>query len=417
MSFPIISTTSVWENWDGFGIGAWNMWFMAPYGSWCYSAFVKDGITYFKKINIGTSDPNYEISDWDFGVTPDPPSSVFAYEQQDGYPNGSMGLGCIRGATPKLYLAGRSSGVPTINDTIIHKFVVADGFDAENLANGLIPMLGGTVLDINLLCGLEVVQGDALYLVTNNNSGALFTLMRYDYAYFDGGAHNPTHFVNMTPQFLEDNAAARIRAIGIARDGHILVFANTGLTSTETRVFKFDKDNLDYLGQTTWTPNISTGTWAYMVQHSDVFIHFQGLNKTSLYDWKTAIYYDRATGIPNEDKSNFIIEDNLTTFGSETPIELKYEARDAFNNLVPGANTKFVIDGEDPDAPDTWTDRVGGIQDNPLNDFFDGDGVPEAIQVIVPTDVNGVALAYYKPMRSGSGTERDAINVFCPTDN
>jgi hypothetical protein len=416
MAFPVIGSTTVWENWNNFGAGAWNMWFMAPYGSWCYSAFVKSDVTYFKKINIGTSDANYEISDWDFGIVTPSPADVFSAEQDDGFPNGSMGLGCIRGATPKLYLGGRVSTVPTIADAIIHRFLVDDGFIQEDL-NSLTPMLGGVVLSVNQLCGIEVDQGNAVYLITNNNSGSLFTLMRYDYAYFDGGAHNPTHFVNMTPQFLENTTASKIRGIGRSSDGHILVFANTGLTTTETRVFKFDKDNLDYLGQTIWSPNISTATWAYMIQHADVFLHFQGLDKTSLYDWKTAVYYDRATGIPDENKSNFIIEDNLTTFGSDTAIELMYEARDAFNIRVPGANTKFVIDGEDPEAENTWTDRVGGIQATPGATFFDGNGIPLAIQTIVPTDVLGVAKAYYKPMRSGTGTARDAINVFCPSDN
>ena len=67
MSFPIIGGQQVWENWNDFGSGSWRMWFMAPYGSWLYAAFVKGTSTYFKKIDIGGT-LNYSMYDWDFGV-------------------------------------------------------------------------------------------------------------------------------------------------------------------------------------------------------------------------------------------------------------------------------------------------------------------------------------------------------------
>jgi hypothetical protein len=216
---------------------------------------------------------------------------------------------------------------------------------------------------------------------------------------------------------MENNTAARIRGIGRSLDGHVLVFINTGLSATETKVLKFDKDNLDYLGITNWEITISTSTWAYIVQNAEVFMHWQGLDSTSLYDWKNAIYYDRATGIPDSSRSNLIILDNITSFGSDDPITMEYHAKDAFNIDVVGASTKFWIDGEDPDDPSTWTDRVGAIKDVSTGDFFDDDGVPLSISAIVLTDGNGVATAYYKPMRTGTGTDRDAINIRCPSDN
>jgi len=415
MSFPIIGTTSVWENWNGFGIGSWNMWFMAPYGSWIYAGFVKNNVSYFKKINIGTSDPNYELSTWDFGLAVNPPSDVFPYERHEGYPNGSMGMGCIRGATPKLYLAGRSAADPSV-DSIIHTFLPSSNFAQDG--SGTIPLEvgGGSTVNVNHICGIEVDQGTAYYLVLNNNDSNEFRLYRYAYTW-DGGGHQPTHDVDLSTNYMENNTLSRIRGIATASDGNIILFVNTGISSTNCKVIKFDKDDLSYLGQTTWAPNVSTATWGYMVQSSQVFQWFQGLDKSSLYDWKTAIYYDRATGIPDEDRSNFIIAENLTTFGSDTAIELTYEARDAFNIVVAGANTKFQINGEDPDDPSSWNDRVGGIQDSDSADFFDADGVPLAIKAIAPTNGSGIATAYYKPMRSGSGTEIDAIDVYCPSDS
>jgi hypothetical protein len=40
-----------------------------------------------------------------------------------------------------------------------------------------------------------------------------------------------------------------------------------------------------------------------------------------------------------------------------------------------------------------------------------------ATSAIVTTDGDGIATAYYKPMRSGTGAERDAINIRCPSDS
>jgi hypothetical protein len=415
MSFPIIGTTSVWENWNNFGSGAWNMWFMAPYGSWIYSAFVKDGTTYWKKIDIGTEDSNYEISDWDFGLTSNTPADQFPYEHQEGYPDGAMGAGCIRGATPTLYLIGRSAVIPSPN-TIVRKFPVGDDFEEDTPATIPLEVGGGSVININHVCGLEVDQGNAYYLVLNNRDANEFRLYRYGYTW-DGGSHQPTHDVDLSTNYMENNTNSRIRGIGTATDGDILIFVNHGLSATGCKVLKYDKDDLSYLGQASWAPSVSTATWGYIVQASEVFMWFQGLDSASLYDWKTAVYYDGATQIPSQDKSNFIITNNLTTFGSDTAIELQYEARDAFNIIIPTVNTKFVIDGEDPDDSSGWNDRIGGIQDNPANPFFDSEGVPLAIKAITATDGSGVARAYYKPMRTGSGTEIDIIKIFCPSDN
>ena len=68
MSFPIIGSVTRWQNWNNFGSGAWKMWFMAPWGSWIYAAFVKDTVVYFRQIDIGTDDQDYLMSDWDFGL-------------------------------------------------------------------------------------------------------------------------------------------------------------------------------------------------------------------------------------------------------------------------------------------------------------------------------------------------------------
>jgi hypothetical protein len=412
--FPIIGSPTVWGNWNSFGSSAWNMWFMAPYGSWMYCGFVKSNTEYFRKVYIGTDDADYEINTWEFdaGTTPD---DVFIYEQNEGYPNGSMGMGCIRGATPTLYLAGRSSAAPNVDDAIIHRFLVNSSF--AQTGAGLIPRNAGdtAALSVNHICGIEVDQGNAVYIVTNNNDGNEFRLYRYAYTW--AGNLVPTHNEALSPAYLFNNASARIRGIALGSDGNVLIFANTGLSATECKVFKFDKDDLSYLGFASWSPNISTSTWAYLVANGEVFMYFQGLDSTSSLDQRTAIYYDRATGIPDQTKSNFIINDNLTTFASDEAIELTYVAKDAFNIAVTGANAKFYIDGEDPDDEESWTDRVGGIQASSGAPFFDADGVPEATSAIVATDGSGIATAYYKPMRSGTGTERDTINVICPADN
>ena len=227
--------------------------------------------------------------------------------------------------------------------------------------------------------------------------------------------HNPTHSVDLSTNYMENNTNSRIRGVAIATDGNVIVFVNTGVSSTACKVIKFNKDTLAYMGQTTWSPNISTVVWGYLVKSNEVFMLFQGLDSNSVFDWKTSVYYDRATGIPDEAKSNFIIENNLTTFGSDDPIALVYKARDSFNIPVVGAATEFAINGEDPDDPSTWTDRLGAIRENPGDDFFDVDNVPIAISAVDNTDVDGLATVYYKPMRNGSGTEIDAIDVYCPS--
>ena len=413
--FPIIGSTTVWSEWNNFGASAWNMWFMAPYGSWLYAGFVKSNTPYFRRLNIGSEDGDYTISSWDFAEDiVNSPETVFTNEQNGGYPNGSMGMGCIRGTTPILYLAGRDITAPLINDAKICKFLVDDGFEQDGLS--FIPQYSGTVLTVNQICGIEVDPGTSIYLVTNNNLAQEFRLHRYAEVWDDAG-HDAAVSHNLSTTYLENNSAARIRGIALDVDGNVLVFANTGLSSTECKVFKFHKTTLDFMGATTWIPNISTSTWAYLVKHGEVFLHFQGLDSGSSLDWRTAVYYDRATGIPNADKSNLIIAENLTPFGDDDPIELSYHARDSFNMPVIGANTKFYIKAEDGSDPSTWTDRVGAIMDEVTDDYFDADGVPLATSAIAPTDGDGVATAYYKPMRSGTGTERDLIAVKCPSDN
>lgn len=416
MSFPIIGTSSVWANWNGSGLGSWRMWFMAPYGSWVYAAFVHDNEVTYEKINIGPVDPNYERYSWDFGLAVNPPEDIFTFEQDEGGPDGAIGCGCIRGATPKLYLIGRGHAAPA-TDAVLHRFTVSTGFVQQ--APGTIPWEDSAPVNINHVAGIEVIQGTAYFLVLNNHDTNEFRLSRYAYTW-DGTGHNPTVSIDLSPNYMENNTSARIRGISRASDGNLLVFVNTGVTNTSCKVLKFDPTNLSYLGQTTWTPNISTGTWGYIVQVSEVFMLFQGLDSNSLYDWKTSIYYDRATGIPDATRSTFIIADNLTTFGSDDPITLQYEARDAFNIAVAGVSCKFAINGEDEDDPTTWTDRLGSIQTSisPPGGFFDANDVPTAISAVVTTSTpGGVATAYYKPMRSGSGTEIDAIDVFCPSDN
>ena len=419
MSFPIIGSKTVWADWDALGLGSWRMWFMAPYGSWVYAGFVKDNTPLFKKIDIGSSDVNYEISSWDFGLVSDTPEALFPYERHEGGPNGAMGCGVIRGTNPYLYLIGRSTSTAS-PDTILRRFDVPAGF--EEVDSGCVPLDtvggGGDPVNINHIAGIEVDSGTAFYIVSNNNDSNEFLLRRYAYpGAWTGADVDPSHEVELSPNYMENNTLARIRGISIASDGNILVFLNTGDTATDCRVLKFDKDDLSYLGRTTWAPNISTALWGYIVRASEVFLYFEGLDSNSLYSWKTAIYYDRATQIPDAARSNFIIDNNLTPYGSDEAVVLEYHARDAFNIVIPSVNTKFVIGGEDPDDPTTWTDRVGSIQDDLGDTFFDADDIPTSIEAIVATDVDGIATAYYKPPRSGSGTEIDDINVYCPSDS
>lgn len=428
MSFPIIGTQSVWDNWAGFGFGSWQMWFQAPYGSWIYAGYVKNNVPVFKKIDIGSADPNYDIIDWDFGLTADTPEAKFPYEQHEGYPDGAIGCGCIRedaaAADVYLYLIGRSDAAPNPN-TVLRRFSVNNSFEEEA---GLPMLLGytstavGDIVNINHIAGLEVMPGSAaqsgIFLLTNNRDGRTFELRKYtEDGSWDGAVHAPDVTVALYPVYMENNSLARLRGIGHAADGNILVFINSGLSSTSTKVLKFNAENLNYMGQTTWQPSLASSSWAYVVQSAEVYMLFRNLDSANTLDWKTAIYYDRATGIPDATKSNFIVENNLTSFGSDEAVELKYVARDAFNIPVTAVATKFVIDGENESDPTSWNDRVGGIQNLATNSFFDAQGVPLAIAAVVNTSTpDGIATAYYKPMRTGSGTETDAINVLCPSN-
>lgn len=411
--FPIIGSPTVWSEWASFGSSSWNMWFMAPYGSWIYAGFVKSNTAYFRKINIGVSDSDYPLIPWEFGLAINTPATTFLNEQNEGYPNGSMGMGCIRGDTPTLYLGGRSSPAINVDDAIIHKFLVDSNFEKTGV--GLIPknQANTAVLSVNQICGIEVDPGNSVYIVTNNSLGQEFMLRRYEYTF--AGALAATEEIPLSDAYLDNNPSARIRGIAISSvDGNILIFVNTGFSSTDCKVYKFHKTTLAYLGVATWLPGISTSTWAYVVRNSDVFMYFKGLDSTSASEQQNAVYYDRATAIPDETKSNFIIHDNLVTFGSNTPVELTYEAKDAFNIPVEGVPTLFYITGEDYDNSSVWTDRVASIQDDPGDTFFNPDDTPTATSVVVDTDVNGIATAYYLPMRTGTGTERDSMSVKCP---
>jgi hypothetical protein len=395
------------------------MWFIAPYGSWAYAGFVTDNVVSYKKINIGTSNANYEISTWDFGLASNTPDDQFPYERHAGGPNGAIGCGCIRGTTPHLYLIGRSTSTVSL-DTILRRFGVGTGF-AES-GTGCVPLDdtlgGGDPIEMNHITGIEVDPDAAFYIVTNNNDSNEFKLRRYAYpGTWNGADVDPSHEVDLSPNYITNNTLARIRGIAIAPDGNVIVFANTADTATTCKVLKFDKDDLSYLGRTTWEPNISTSIWGYLVQASKVYMLFEGLNDASSFAHKSAIYYDRATAIPDASRSNFVIQANLTTFGSDDPVTLEYHARDAFNIVVPSVNAKFAIHGEDTGDSSTWTDRVGSIQELTTDTFFDGDGVPTAVHAITLTDpVTGIATAYYKPKHTGSGTEIDDIDVYCPSD-
>lgn len=417
MSFPLIGSKSTWDNWNNAGFGSWRMWFMAPYGSWIYAGFVKNDTPQFKKINIGDSQSNFEIINWDFGLASNTPEDIFTHEQHEGYPDGAMGMGCIRsdGGTPYLYLVGRDPNKAlSSTDNYLHRFDVDSGFEA-NLPGQILQNSGGSPISVNRFAGIEVVPGSAIFAVLNNQSSNEYELLRYaESGSWNGSGHTPTHSINLSPVYIENNTLSRIRGIGLASDGNVIIFINSGVSSTSCKVLKFDADDLSFLGETTWVPDISSATWAYITQASEVFILAQGLDTNNYLNWKTAVYYDRATAIPDANKSNFIIADNLTSFGSNTSIALTYEARDAFNIPVENTPCKFVIDGEDEDSPDSWNDRVGGIQDSSGAAFFDASDVPLAIAATVNTNSSGIATAYYRPMRAGTGTEIDTINVVCP---
>jgi len=426
MSFPIIGAQSVWENWNSAGFGSWQMWFMAPYGSWMYMGYVKNNAPVFKKVDIGTEDPDYEMISWDFGLAADTPEDIFLYEQHEGYPDGAVNLGCIREDTGEsdyfLYLIGRENVAPDTT-SILHRFSIENAFEQESSGLGMQLTYGDPastdVININHLAGIEVITGGGagggIFILTNNWDSREFELRKYEEDW-DGDEHGPTDTVTLSPYYIENNSLGRLRGIAAASDGNILVFINSGATASSTKVLKFNAEDLSYMGQTSWEPSLTAATWAQIVKSSEVFLLLRGLDSNNVFSWKSAVFYDRATAVPDENKSNFIIEDNLTSFASDTAITLQYVARDAFNIPVLNVPTKFVIDGEDENDPTTWTDRLGALMDGAGDDFFDEDDVPLAISVEVNTDgTTGIATAYYKPMRNGSGTLIDTINVYCPS--
>jgi len=425
MSFPIIGGKHVWNEWAGYGSSNWYMWFMAPYGSWLYAGFIKDFQIEFKKIDIG-GDQDYPMYDWDLTDTTTGPDAAFPYEVPHitNLAHG-LGMGCIRedGGTPYLYLLGRSN--PTVTDpaTILRRFSEVDGFDEVDSGKVLIGPLTTDPISSEDVVGVEIIPGEAIYVLLNNDT-ADFRMYRYpDDGVWDGSdviiGATATEVVDLSPAYIANNTLSRIRGIATASDGNILVFANTGANSTETKVFKFHKTTLSYIGVTTWTPNVVASQFAYLVQSSEVFLYFEGLEQASTTDQLNSVYYDHGTNVPDVLNSNFIIADNLTSFGDDEAILLRYQARDAFNAPVANTPTKFIISGVS-ENPINWTDRTGAIRDTDVGDFFITDEEdpdhkdPVSVSALVDTDAGGIALAYYKPMRTGSGTKTDTINVFCP---
>jgi len=421
MAFNTIGQKTVWDNWGTYGAGSWNMWFMAPYGSWMYCGFSKNNVSEFKRVYIGSDLLDYDIYDWEFDSGAiNTPDLVFPSEPFEGFPNGSMDMGCIReGTGTYLYLAGHYATPPS-TDTIIHRFDALGEFAQYGL--GIIPCDPSSArLNINRICGLEVKPNNGVFIIVNNTEGGDYTLYRYAYTW-SGTDEDPQYSMDLTP-YIYDNTQSRVRGMATASDGSILVFCNTGETATATTVLKFNADTLAYLGRTAWIPAsatydaISTAIWAHAIKSGEIFLYFQGLDSTSYSARLSHIYYDNSTGIPEEKNSNFIIEDNLTTFGDDDALQLKYIARDGFNNVVVSTNCKFIISGVLQNDPSSWDATVGGVQELSGNEFFDSDGVPLSVHAITPTDSTGTAVAYYKPMREGTGTFIDLLNVFCPADN
>jgi len=423
MAFETIGQKTIWNNWGVYGSGGWNMWFMAPYGAWMYCGFSKNNTSEFKKVYIGTDLLDYEIYDWEFDVAAvETPDEKFPNEPYEGYPDGSTNLGCIRSGTHTyLYLMGHDDSAYPAPLPIIRRFKVDDDFAQESL--GMKPNDGSsTILDINTVCGIEVIPNTTVFLVTNNRNGNNFTLYAYPYTW-NGTGIDPSVVVDLTP-YITNNMQARIRGMSLTSDGNLVVFCNTGATATDTIVLKFDGTTLEYQGRTPWLATgqgqhlISTSIWAMLVKSNEVFLYFRGLDSVNYSDRITQVFYDNSTGIPSEGNSNFIIENNLVSFGSEDVVTLKYVAKDGFNNKVIGTNCKFIIDDVLQDDPTSWNTTIGSIQDsaNPVGGFFDENGVPLAVHAIAATDANGEALAYYKAMRTGTGTFIDSVNVFCPSD-
>jgi len=140
---------------------------------------VRDNEVTYEKIDIGPVDTNYERYSWDFGLAANTPEDIFTHEQHEGNPDGAIGCGCIRGATPKLYLIGRGDAAPATN-AVLHRFTVGTGFVQQ--APGTIPFddsLTDTPVNINHVAGIEVIQGTAFFLVLNNRDTNEFRLFRY----------------------------------------------------------------------------------------------------------------------------------------------------------------------------------------------------------------------------------------------
>jgi len=423
MGIEAIGQKTIWTNWETYGASSWNMWFMAPYGAWMYCGFSKNNVSEFKKVYIGTDLLDYEITDWEFDASVlNTPNIKFPSEPYEGYPDGSMNMGCIReGTTNYLYVIGHYTPHPSTSP-IIRRFKVDEGFTEEIL--GLQPRDDVSVLlDINTICGLEVVSGTSVFIAVNNQGSSSYAIHQYTYAgSWDGGEHDADATLDLTP-YIADNTQSRIRGLSMSSDGNLLVFCNTGETATSTITLKFNSSTLAYMGRTPWLdPNsaydaISTSIWANIVVSGEVFLYFRGLDSTNFSERITHIFYDNSTAIPSEGNSNFIINNNLTSFGSDEAITLKYVAKDGFNNKVVAVNCKFIIDDVTQGDSTTWDTTIGGIQESSGNSFFDADGVPLSVHAIDATNSNGEALAYYKPMRSGTGTFIDTINVLCPSDN
>jgi hypothetical protein len=411
MGIEIIGAQQTWENWSNNGAGAWRLWFMAPYGQWIYSAWVSNNSVVYKRIDTGTTDQNYSLETWDMSGASSPPSDVFPHETSDFGPDGAIGMACIRGTTPVLYIVGRDNPEPD-KDCVIHKFSATT---YSSLAASILPLYetAGLRIEIDQICGFEVDSSNAFYIVTNNRNGREFELRRFAYL-FDGSQPDPSHTVTLSDTYIQNNSLSKIRGTALATDGNLLLFANDGLSSSSCKCFKFDKDDLSYLGQTTWTPNLPASTWAYMVQQEQAFLYFSGLDETNLYSWKNAIYYDRATQIASSEHSNIVIDDNVLPFNNDNATEIKYYANDDFGIAVDNISTKFELYDFDEDEPTSWDEETPALADTSLGPFFDVDDVPLQVSVTVTTDGAGLAKAYYMSPREGTGSQRYLIRVTCP---
>lgn len=412
MAIEIIGSQQTWENWNNSGSGTWRLWFMAPYGQWIYSAWVQNNTVLWERINTATTDQNYTIGSWDMTGIAAPPSSVFTNETSDFGPDGAIGMGVIRGSTtPMLYLMGRDNPEPD-KDCLIHKFSAAT-FEAAGASIKPLYAGGGSRIEIDQICGLEVDANNAFYIVTNNRNGREFELRRFAYT-FDGSELAPSHTVILSDTYIQNNSLSKIRGIGTAVDEDILVFINDGLANTSCKCLKFDKDDLSYLGQTSWNPSLPAGTWAWVVQQAEAFLFFRGLDEQNVYSWKNAVYYDRSTQIPNTDHSNMVISNNVMPFNNDNAVEIQYIAKDDFGIAVSNISAKFVLNDYDADEPGTWDEETPALKDQSSGDFFTAAGIPLEIEVTVTTDGSGIAKSYFKSPREGTGSKRFVIKVTCP---